>query len=53
MFIVSLADNSPVFSIRSTAFHSLGLIATTKLGADHLFKLGNPKTNFFNSNFID
>lgn len=38
--IVALAESCVVFSIRSTAFYALGLIATTKYGADSLFKLG-------------
>lgn len=38
--MVSLAQNSSVFSIRATAYYSLGLLATTRYGADCLFKLG-------------
>ncbi|XP_017771831.1 PREDICTED: rapamycin-insensitive companion of mTOR isoform X1 [Nicrophorus vespilloides] len=38
--IVNLAKNCQVYSIRATALYALGLIATTKLGADSLFKLG-------------
>lgn len=37
--MVQLAQSSPVFSIRATAYYSLGLIATTRVGADFLFKL--------------
>lgn len=37
--MVHLAQNSLVFSIRATAYYALGLIATTRAGADHLFKL--------------
>lgn len=38
--MVHQAQNSPVFSIRATAYYALGLIATTRVGADYLFKLG-------------
>lgn len=38
--MVQLAQTCPVYSIRATAFYCLGLVATTRLGADCLFKLG-------------
>ncbi|GJQ71662.1 rictor [Trypoxylus dichotomus] len=37
--MVHLAENCDVYSIRATAFYSLGLVASTKNGADSLFKL--------------
>ncbi|KRT81894.1 hypothetical protein AMK59_5583, partial [Oryctes borbonicus] len=37
--MVHLAENCEVYSIRATAFYSLGLVASTKNGADSLFKL--------------
>lgn len=37
--IVGLAEKSEIYSIRATAFYALALIATTKFGADCLFKL--------------
>jgi len=37
--MVNLAETSVVYSIRATAFYCLGLVATTKIGADSLFKL--------------
>lgn len=37
---VSLAQTSAVFAVRATAYYSLGLLATTRTGADCLFKLG-------------
>lgn len=39
-FMVSLAENCVVYSIRATAFYAISLLATTKFGADTLFKLG-------------
>lgn len=39
-FMVRLAENCVVYSIRATAFYVLCLLATTKFGADNLFKLG-------------
>ncbi|XP_022918120.2 rapamycin-insensitive companion of mTOR [Onthophagus taurus] len=38
-YIVHLAEKCEVYSIKATAFYCLGLIATTKFGADCLFKL--------------
>lgn len=37
--IVHLAENCAVYSVRATAYYSLGLVASTKNGADALFKL--------------
>ncbi|KAK9696755.1 Rapamycin-insensitive companion of mTOR, middle domain [Popillia japonica] len=37
--MVHLAENCDVYSVRATAFYSLGLVASTKNGADSLFKL--------------
>lgn len=37
--MVHLAENCEVYSVRATAFYSLGLVASTKNGADSLFKL--------------
>lgn len=39
--IINLAKNSEVYSIRATALHVLGLIGSTKAGANLLFKYGN------------
>lgn len=38
--LVRLALHCQVYSVRATAFFALGLVATTKIGADSLFKLG-------------
>ena len=38
--MIVLAQDCLVFSIRATSYYSLGLIATTRQGADELFKLG-------------
>ncbi|KAK4875147.1 hypothetical protein RN001_011569 [Aquatica leii] len=38
--IIKLAQHCVVYSIRATAFFVLSLIATNRLGADYLFKLG-------------
>ncbi|CAH0555004.1 unnamed protein product [Brassicogethes aeneus] len=38
--IIDLAQSCPVYSIRATAFFSLGIVATTKMGADQLFQKG-------------
>ena len=38
--MVQLAQNSPIYSIRATAFYSLGLISTTYEGANELNKAG-------------
>ncbi|KAK9881647.1 hypothetical protein WA026_017167 [Henosepilachna vigintioctopunctata] len=38
--LICLAENASVYSIRATAYYALGLIGTTQLGADEIFKLG-------------
>lgn len=38
--LITIAQNSPVYSIRATAFYSIGLVATTAAGADLLSVLG-------------
>lgn len=38
--VLDLAQSAQVYSIRAIAFYSLGLVATTKMGADLLFKKG-------------
>lgn len=38
--IIELVQNCPVYSIRATAFYVLGLIGTTRSGAEELFTLG-------------
>lgn len=37
---IYLAKHCEVYSVRAVALHSLGLVATTKAGADILFKYG-------------
>lgn len=37
---IFLVKHCEVYSIRSVALHALGLVATTKVGADILFKYG-------------
>lgn len=37
---MEIAEKCVVYSVRATSFYALGLIATTKLGADYLFKSG-------------
>lgn len=37
---IFLVKHCEVYSIRSVALHALGLVATTKVGADTLFKYG-------------
>jgi rapamycin-insensitive companion of mTOR len=38
--MITLAHDCLVLSIRATSYYALGLISTTRLGADELFKLG-------------
>lgn len=38
--MIRLAQHCVVYSIRATAFFVLAIVATTRLGADYLFKLG-------------
>jgi rapamycin-insensitive companion of mTOR len=38
--LVSLAETSPVLSIRGTCFYVLGMISRTELGREQLAKLG-------------
>lgn len=47
--MVRLAQHCVVYSIRATSFFALSLIATTKIGADCLFKLGK-SAGFASSN---
>lgn len=37
---IFLVKHCEVYSIRAVALHALGLVATTKVGADTLFKYG-------------
>lgn len=39
--IIHLVKYCDIYSVRATALHALGLIGTTKTGADILFKYGN------------
>lgn len=41
--LIFLAKHCEVYSIRATALHVLGLVGSTKAGADLLFTLGNLK----------
>lgn len=39
--MIHLVKYCDIYSVRATALHALGLIGTTKAGADILFKYGN------------
>lgn len=39
--LIHLAENASVYSVRATAYYSLGLIGTTQAGADEVYKMGN------------
>lgn len=38
---IFLVKHCEVYSVRAVALHALGLVGTTKAGADTLFKYGN------------
>jgi hypothetical protein len=45
--MIALAQDCLVLSIRATSYYALGLISTTRLGADELFKLGGTNRRCF------